>query len=88
VGQRRDQAACRCGRHLTANEEAIVRIIGTILLEQNDEWAVQRARCMILEVIAPLRDDAGSTQPAINSQLIAWTPPAPAVLDLAGSIIN
>ena len=26
------------------NEGAIVRLIGAILLEQNDEWAVQRAR--------------------------------------------
>jgi transposase-like protein len=26
------------------NEEAIVRLVGAILLEQNDEWAVQRAR--------------------------------------------
>ncbi|MGY2843614.1 transposase-like protein [Bradyrhizobium sp. USDA 4509] len=28
------------------NEDAIVRLIGAILLEQNDEWAVQRARYM------------------------------------------
>jgi putative transposase len=26
------------------NEEAITRLIGAILLEQNDEWAVQRSR--------------------------------------------
>ena len=26
------------------NEDAIIRLVGTILLEQNDEWAVQRAR--------------------------------------------
>jgi hypothetical protein len=26
------------------NEDAIGRLIGAILLEQNDEWAVQRAR--------------------------------------------
>ncbi len=26
------------------NEDAITRLIGAILLEQNDEWAVQRAR--------------------------------------------
>jgi transposase-like protein len=25
------------------NEEAIVRLVGAILLEQNDEWAAQRA---------------------------------------------
>jgi putative transposase len=34
------------------NEDAIVRLIGVILLEQNDEWAVQRARYMKLETIA------------------------------------
>ena len=27
-----------------SNEEAIVRLVGAILLEQNDEWAVQRGR--------------------------------------------
>jgi putative transposase len=39
------------------NEAAIVRLVGAILLEQNDEWAVQRARYMTLETIAPLGDD-------------------------------
>jgi putative transposase len=39
------------------NEKAIVRLVGAILLEQNDEWAVQRARYMTLETIAPLSDD-------------------------------
>jgi len=39
------------------NEDAIVRLVGAILLEQNDEWAVQRARYMTLETIAPLSDD-------------------------------
>lgn len=29
----------------------------TILLEQNDEWAVQRARYMTLETIGQMRDD-------------------------------
>ena len=36
------------------NEDAIIRLVGAILLEQNDEWAVQRARYMTLETIAPL----------------------------------
>jgi putative transposase len=40
------------------NEEAIIRLVGAILLEQNDEWAVQRARYMTLETIAPLSNNA------------------------------
>jgi putative transposase len=39
------------------NEASIIRLVGAILLEQNDEWAVQRARYMTLETIAPLGDD-------------------------------
>jgi transposase-like protein len=39
------------------NEDAITRLVGAILLEQNDEWAVQRARYMTLETIAPLSND-------------------------------
>ena len=33
------------------NEDAIVRLVAAILLEQNDEWAVQRARYMTLETV-------------------------------------
>ena len=40
------------------NEAAIIRLVGAILLEQNDEWAVQRARYMTLETIAPLSDNS------------------------------
>jgi putative transposase len=40
------------------NEEAIIRLVGAILLEQNDEWAVQRGRYMTLETIAPLSNTA------------------------------
>jgi transposase-like protein len=39
------------------NEAAITRLIGASLLEQNDEWAVQRARYMTLETMAPLSDN-------------------------------
>ena len=39
------------------NEDAITRLVGAILLEQNDEWAVQRARYMTLATLAPLSDD-------------------------------
>lgn len=47
------------------NEEAIYRLVGAILLEQNDEWAVQRARYMTLETIATLSDDATVSLPAM-----------------------
>jgi transposase-like protein len=40
------------------NEAAVVRLIGALLLEQNDEWATQRARYMTLETIAPMSDTA------------------------------
>jgi len=49
------------------NEEAITRLVGAILLEQNDEWAVQRARYMTLETIAPLSDDPLVSLPALAS---------------------
>ena len=39
------------------NEAAITRLIGAILLEQNDDWAVQRARYMTLESITPSGHD-------------------------------
>jgi transposase-like protein len=39
------------------NEDAITRLVGALLLEQNDEWAIQRARYMTLETIAPVSDD-------------------------------
>ncbi|MDG4608203.1 MAG: IS256 family transposase, partial [Defluviicoccus sp.] len=46
------------------NEDAVTRLGGAILLEQNDEWAVQRARYMTLETIAPLSDDPIVSLPA------------------------
>jgi putative transposase len=47
------------------NEDAITRLIGALLLEQNDEWAVQRGRYMSLETIAPLSDDPVIKLPAV-----------------------
>ena len=48
------------------NEDAIIRLVGAILLEQNDEWSVQRARYITLETIAALGDD-----PAISLTNVA-----------------
>ena len=39
---------------------------GALLLEQNDEWAVQRARYMTLKTMAPLSDD-----PPISLSVVA-----------------
>ncbi len=39
------------------NEAAITRLIGAIIMEQSDEWAVQRGRYMTLETLAPLSND-------------------------------
>ena len=47
------------------NEDAITRLIGALLMEQNDEWAVQRGRYMSLETIAPLSDDLIVKLPAV-----------------------
>jgi transposase-like protein len=47
------------------NDEAIVRLVGALLLEQNDEWAVQRARYMTLETMAPLSDDPLISLPVV-----------------------
>ena len=55
------------------NDDAIIRLVGAILLEQNDEWAVQRARYMTLETIARLSDD-----PLISLPAVARDHPGPA----------
>ena len=47
------------------NEAAITRLVGAILLEQNDEWAVQRARYITLETIAPMSDHPLVSLPAV-----------------------
>ena len=46
-----------------------MQLIGAILLEQNDERAIQRARYMTLETIAPLSDDPTARLPAIANCL-------------------
>ncbi len=47
------------------NEEAVTRLVGALLLEQSDEWAVQRARYMTLETIATLGEDTQVSLPAL-----------------------
>jgi len=49
------------------NDNAIVRLVGALLLEQNDEWAVQRSRCLSLETIAAMSDDPLISLPAAAS---------------------
>jgi putative transposase len=47
------------------NDDAIIRLVGAILLEQNHEWAVQRGRYTTPETIATLSDDAVVGLPAV-----------------------
>src|SRR6476659_5535796 len=47
------------------NDDAIVRLVGALLLEQNDEWAVQRARYMTLETIGQMSEDLILKLPAV-----------------------
>jgi len=47
------------------NADAVIRLVGAILLEQSDEWATQRARYMTLETIGALSDSATVSLPAM-----------------------
>jgi len=47
------------------NDDAIVRLVGALLLEQNDEWAVQRSRYLTLETINQMSDDPLISLPAV-----------------------
>jgi len=46
------------------NDEAIVRLVGVLMLETNDEWAVAR-RYMSLETLARLTDNPTVRLPAV-----------------------
>lgn len=46
-------------------DDAIIRLVGALLLEQKDEWAVQRARYMTLETIGQMGDDPLISLPAV-----------------------
>jgi len=64
------------------NEAAITRLVGAILLEQNDERAVQRSRYMTLETIAHIVDSpiiglpAMADRSARHTPSSCWPPPA------------
>ena len=57
------------------NEHAITRLIGAILVEQNDEWAVQRARYMTLEAITQTSDNVSIKLPAVAARTSRPYPP-------------
>jgi len=42
------------------NREAIIRLVGALMLEQNDEWAVSR-RYMPVEKLTAMCDDTDTT---------------------------
>ena len=46
------------------NERAIVRLVGALLLEQNDEWSIQR-RYVTLETLASVDENAPVRLPAV-----------------------
>jgi putative transposase len=47
------------------NEDAVIRLVGALLLEQSDGRAVQRTRYMTLETIAPLGESASVSLPVL-----------------------
>jgi len=50
------------------NKDAITRLFGAILLEQNDERAFQRTRYLTLETIGQMRDDLIISLPALPAR--------------------
>ena len=50
------------------NEAAVTRLVGALLLEQNNEWTVQRARYMSLETIVPMSDDDAVSLPVLAAR--------------------
>ena len=50
------------------NDAAIVRLVGTLLLDQNDECSIQR-RYMTLKTLAGMRDNPRLRLPAIAARM-------------------
>ena len=61
--ERRDQATHRCRRHLP-QRGLDRRLVGAILMEQTEEWTVQRGRYLTLETLTPVCNDAIVSLPA------------------------
>jgi len=61
------------------NEAAIIRLVGAILLEQNDEWSVQRSRYLSLETIATLGDNPLVSLPDMAARPIPAPPEIAAI---------
>jgi len=53
------------------NEAAIIRLVGAILMEQHDEWAVQPRRYMTLESVARLGDDPAVSLAKLTAPALA-----------------
>jgi putative transposase len=47
------------------NDDSIIRLVSALMLEQTDEWAVQR-RYMTLETLAQISDDPFVSLPGVT----------------------
>jgi putative transposase len=66
VGIFPNEAAITRGPHGSPLPWGGTHLVGALLLEQNDEWAVQRSRYMTLESIAQTGDDPTVSRTAMT----------------------